>query len=138
MEFGFVTAALVGVSLWARFVRTARSVVLGPRPTAGSVVLDGLVAGVVLLAGFVAFVGAYAASRNVDVGLTLPSASDLPVVGLAASTPVALVAVTELVGVAADAYDRTDSHVAPALAYASVLLANRAVVVVFETGLRRW
>ena len=33
---------------------------------------------------------------------------------------------------------RTDSLLVPAVAYASLLFANRAVVVAFEAGLRGW
>lgn len=40
--------------------------------------------------------------------------------------------------VAADSYDRTDSLLAPAVAYAMLVLANRAVVVVFEAGIGSW
>jgi len=52
--------------------------------------------------------------------------------GLFASTQLATL------GVAAYTYDRTASLPVPALAYASLLLANRAVVVVFEAGMQSW
>jgi hypothetical protein len=40
--------------------------------------------------------------------------------------------------VAADAYERTDSLLAPALAYASLLLSNRAIVLALEAGVKSW
>ncbi|MFB6195254.1 MAG: hypothetical protein ABEI80_03720 [Haloplanus sp.] len=98
-EFALVAAALVGVSLWRRLLRDALSVVTLP-PAVDGVLVGGLLAGAVFLAGLVAFAGAYAAARDVDVRLTLPTRSDLPAVGLAVGVPLALVAVTKLVGVA--------------------------------------
>jgi hypothetical protein len=49
-------------------------------------------------------------------------------------------AVTQLavLGIAAYTYDRTASLLAPALAYAALLLANRIVVFVFEAGMQSW
>lgn len=41
-------------------------------------------------------------------------------------------------GVAAVAYDRTGSLVAPALAYASLFVADQLVVVLFEAGMQSW
>ncbi|MFC4551416.1 MULTISPECIES: hypothetical protein [Halorussus] len=43
-----------------------------------------------------------------------------------------------VLGVAADTYDRSDSLVVPALAYASLILTNSAVVLFFETGIQSW
>jgi len=61
--------------------------------------VNGLVNAVILLGGLVAFVAAYAAVRDFDVGLRLPARGDLPVVALAALLPVVLVALTKAVGV---------------------------------------
>jgi len=52
--------------------------------------------------------------------------------GLYAATQLAVLAV------AAYTYDETESLSVPALAYASLLLANRTVVFVFEAGMQNW
>lgn len=52
--------------------------------------------------------------------------------GLYAATQLAVL------GVAAYTYDETESLFVPALAYASLLLANRTVVFVFEAGMQSW
>jgi hypothetical protein len=51
-----------------------------------------------------------------------------------------LYAATQLIvlGVAAYTYSETESLFVPALAYASLLLANRTVVFVFEAGMQSW
>lgn len=51
-----------------------------------------------------------------------------------------LFVVTHLIvlAIAAYTYDRTDSLAVPALAYTSLMLANRFVVVVFEAGMQSW
>jgi len=43
-----------------------------------------------------------------------------------------------VLGVAAYTYNETESLIIPALAYASLLLANRTVVFVFEAGIQSW
>jgi len=103
VEFGVVTAALVCVSLWVRLVHEALAAVSGPGAVlGGNPLLAGLVNGGVVLAGLVSLAGAYAAVRDVDVGLTIPDATDLPTVVAVALLPPALVACTKLVGVATD------------------------------------
>jgi hypothetical protein len=74
-----------------------------------------------------------------------PAIGFVTLVGLAAVADVdtlagGLFALAHLVtfAVAAFAYDRTDSLLGPAVAYASLLLADRVVVVVFEAGMRSW
>jgi hypothetical protein len=74
-----------------------------------------------------------------------PAVAFVTLVGLSAVASVdtlagGLFALAHLVtfAVAAFAYDRTDSLLGPAVAYASLLLADRAVVVVFEAGMRSW
>lgn len=66
----------------------------------------------------------------------------LVVAGLAelGSLAGALFAVTHLAvfAVAAFTYDRTGSILAPAVAYTTLVLANRAVVVLFEAGIQSW
>lgn len=52
--------------------------------------------------------------------------------GLYAATQLAVL------GVAAYTYNETESLFAPALAYTSLLLANRTVVFVFEAGMQNW
>lgn len=96
-EFGLVIAMLAGLYLWRQLVTEALSVA---GLASGGVFVTGLVSGGILLAGLVALVGAYAAVRNIDFGLALPSTADLPAVALAVLIPVALVALTKLAGVA--------------------------------------
>jgi len=98
-ELGVVTAVLVGVLLWQRLVRETTAVVFGTPGAFDSLLVNGLVNAVILLGGLVAFVAAYAAVRDFDVGLRLPARGDLPVVALAALLPVVLVALTKAVGV---------------------------------------
>lgn len=52
--------------------------------------------------------------------------------GLYAATQLAVL------GIAAYTYNETESLLIPALAYASLLLANRSVVFVFEAGMQSW
>jgi hypothetical protein len=98
VELGIVAAALVGVLLWQRVATEATAVVFGTPGAFGSLFVNGLVSAAVLLGGLVVLVGAYAAVRDLDVGLRLPARRDLPVVGLAAVVPVVLVALTKAVG----------------------------------------
>lgn len=62
--------------------------------------------------------------------------------GVAAVGSVAggLFALTHLavLGLAAATYERTGSVAVPAVAYATLLLANRLVVFLFEAGLQSW
>lgn len=98
VEFGRVTAVLIGLYLWRRFVAGALSVV--GAPLAGGAFAGSLVSGGLLLLGIFLFTGAYAAVRDIDPGLSVPTGADVPAVGLAVLTPLALVALTKLVGVA--------------------------------------
>jgi hypothetical protein len=43
-----------------------------------------------------------------------------------------------VLGIAAYTYTETESLLVAALAYASLFLANRVVVVVFEAGMQNW
>jgi len=43
-----------------------------------------------------------------------------------------------VLGIAAYAYERTNSVLVPALAYTSLLLANTTVMFVFEAGMQSW
>jgi len=99
VELGVVTAALVGVLLWERFVMEATAAVFGTPGAFDSLLVNGLVNAAVLLGGLVAFVSGYAAVRDLDVGLRLPTRGSLPVVALAVVLPVSLVALTKVVGV---------------------------------------
>jgi hypothetical protein len=94
VEFGFVTAALVGLYLWQRLVA-----IVGPPPV-GSVLVGGVVSGGLVLLGVVLFAGTYVAVRDIDPGLAVPTRADRAAVAAAALTPLALVALTKLVGVA--------------------------------------
>ncbi|QZP37294.1 hypothetical protein [Halobaculum magnesiiphilum] len=93
-ELSTLTAALVGLSLWQRAVSAA----FASSPPFGGVLVGGLVAGGVFVAGVAAFAGAYASVRGIGPGVRLPSRRDLPLAAAAVAVPVALVALTELVG----------------------------------------
>ena len=95
-----MTAALVGVSLWRRLSSEVLSLAFGSPAAFDGLLLNGVVTGGVFVAGVALFAGLYAAVRDVDVGLALPSRNDLRLTGLAAVTPVALVGLTKLVGTA--------------------------------------
>jgi hypothetical protein len=99
VEFGLVTAALVGVYLWRRLSREVLSLVFGSPAAFDGLLIAGLVTGGFFVAGVALFVALYAAVRDIDVGLRLPSRADLRLVGVAAVVPVALVGLTKLVGV---------------------------------------
>jgi hypothetical protein len=62
------------------------------------VLVGGLITGGLFLAGLLLFVRAYTVFRNIELELTLPSWTDLPVLGLAGLAPVVLVGLTKLVG----------------------------------------
>ena len=99
VEFALVTATLVGVFLWRRLSRAAFSVVFGS-PAFDGPVVGGLVTGGFFVGGVALFAALYAGVRGVDVGLSLPTRDDLEPLGVAVALPVALVALTKLVGVA--------------------------------------
>jgi hypothetical protein len=96
VEFGIVTAVLIGLSLWQRLVSGVLASVGSPP---GNVLVGGFVSGGLLLLGTLLFTGAYATSRGIDLGLTVPTIADLPAVALAVLVPSTLVALTKLVGV---------------------------------------
>ena len=101
VEFGFVTAILVGVYLWQRVMRViteSLSSVLGSLSAFGGLPVSALVTGGLFTIGLVLFAGAYTASRDIDAGLALPSRTDVTLIGLAGVTPVVLVGFTKLVG----------------------------------------
>lgn len=98
VELGVVTAALVGLLLWHRFVWEATAVVFGTPGAFDSLLVNGLVNAALLLGGLIAFVAGYAAVRDFDIGLRLPTQGDLPAVALAALFPAVLVAFTKGVG----------------------------------------
>lgn len=98
VEFAVVTTALVGLYSWQRVVTTALSAVFGAPPWFGGVLVDGLVSGGVFVAGLGLFTLAYAAARDIDVGLAFPARTDASLVVLAGAAPVALVGLTKLVG----------------------------------------
>jgi hypothetical protein len=95
VAFALLTAALAVVVLWRHLVSSLLSAGVVPVPRSGLVV-DVLVTDGPFVVGIVAFAGAYAAVRDVDVTLTLPS--DGNPVGLAVAVPLALVGLTKLVG----------------------------------------
>lgn len=98
-ELAVVTAGLVVLFLWSRFVGLAAAwAAVESVPTVGWIPVGVAFAGGLFVLGVVAFAGAFAAVRGVDPGLSLPSRADLRFVGLAVVVPVVLVGVTELVG----------------------------------------
>lgn len=98
VEFGVVTAVLIGLSLWRRLVAGVLAAV--DLPSVGSVPVGGAVGGGLLLVGIVLFAGAYVAMRDIDPGLAVPTRADRAAIAAAVVTPLALVALTKLVGVA--------------------------------------
>jgi len=99
LEFGIITALLVGVYLWRELVSEVLATVFGKPPVVGGVLLGGLVSGGILLVGLIGFTVAYSRFREIDLGLRLPSLKVAPLVGLAVLTPIICVALTKLVGV---------------------------------------
>jgi hypothetical protein len=95
-ELGLITGVFVVLFLWQRLLRTAPLAAV--QPSVGGSPAAGAVNGGLLLCGIVAVVGAYAAVRDVDTGVTRPSAADLWWAGPATLTPPALVTLTALVG----------------------------------------
>jgi hypothetical protein len=98
VEFGYVTVTLVALHLWQRLVRESLSGVFESPPASGTVLIGGLITGGVFLAGLLLFVRAYTVFRNIELELTRPSRTDLPVIGLAGLAPVVLVGLIKLVG----------------------------------------
>lgn len=98
VAFASLTAALVVVALWRRVVSELLTAGVGPVPRSGGLLMDVLVTDGPFVVGVVAFAGAYAVVRDVDVGLALPSASDAKSVALALAVPPAFVGLTKLVG----------------------------------------
>lgn len=101
LEFGAITAVLAGVYLWERTLREVTdplSTLLGTARGFDGLLVGGLVSGCLFLVGLALFAGTYTASRDVAVGLSLPSPSNRRLLGLAVGAPVVLVGVTALVG----------------------------------------
>jgi len=96
-ELAAVVLALLGVHLWRRVATMLQPAVSNAVPVDG-LVADSLLAGAVLVGGLVAYVGAYAALRGVDVRLAPPSAGDRRRLGFALLLPPGLVACTKAVG----------------------------------------
>lgn len=71
---------------------------VGPLPGFVGLLATGLVTGGLFIAGLVLFTRTYAAAREIDVGWSLPSRAQLPLVGVAVVAPLALVGLTKLVG----------------------------------------
>jgi len=97
IEFTLVTAVLVELSLWHRLLSTLLAATVGPLPGFVGLLATGLVTGGLFIAGLILFTRAYAATREIDVGQSLPPRDALPLVGVAAAVPVVLVGLTKLV-----------------------------------------
>lgn len=128
-EFGVAAALLVGLYVWQRVVGEAMTAVVGDA-VPGGLAVHGLVHGSLLVGGLVGFAAAYVRARDIEVGRSLPSRGELPLVALALLVPAALVAVTKLVGtvtgVQYNALTRTAVAADPAL---------RPILVVTGVGL---
>lgn len=99
LEFGIITALLMGVYLWRELVSEVLTAVFGRSTVVGGVLLGGLVSGGILLVGLLGFAAAYSRFREIEIGLRLSSRKAVPLVGLAVLTPIVCVALTKLVGV---------------------------------------
>ncbi|MFD1642512.1 hypothetical protein [Halohasta litorea] len=99
-EFVRLTAILGGLYLWHRLGRAVTSTVapLGSSTPFGGSLLFSFLLGGVTVGGVLLFTVAYADSRNISLGLGLPSRRDRWLVGVAGLIPLAGVALTKLVG----------------------------------------
>lgn len=136
------TSAVVATTLVAGFVMVSDTGGLASTPDAGP--LAGIVLFVLLVAGAL-FVAERTDDDRVRTLAALPAAAVIAVVALSAVVEITSVAgavfgCSQLVvlAIAAYAYTRTDSLLAPALAYASFQIASKAVVVGFEAGMQGW
>lgn len=136
------TSAVVATTLVAGFVMVSDTGGLASTPEAGP--LAGIVLFVLLVAGAL-FVAERTDDDRVRTLAALPAAAVIAVVALSAVVEITSVAgavfgCSQLVvlAIAAYAYTRTDSLLAPALAYASFQIASKAVVVGFEAGMQGW
>jgi len=133
--------AVVATTLVAAFALVGTAGSVTPAPDAGKLAGLALVAGSLLCWDYASRSERRTVRRLGPVPFTLV----LVLLGLAA-----LVSVRSFAGacfafaqvgtfaVAAEAFRRTDSLLPPALAYASLVVANRVVVVGFEAGLQNW
>lgn len=139
-EFAIVTAVFGGLRLWQEALRGGISTLFGV--PFGGILADGLVYTGLFLGGLVAFAVPYARYRGIRIGLSLPSRSDARVLGLAAVGPIALAALTKLVGVLTGvSYNSltmtavaADAPLTPVLTIAGlgVLLGTPALVIVCQ------
>lgn len=97
-ELGLVVVAAAAFALWPHVASVVSRPVLDSSAVPNSLLVEGVVAGSVLLAGLCLFTGAYAAFRDIDVGIDLPSSEERRLAGLALVLPAALVALTKSVG----------------------------------------
>ncbi|WP_251330076.1 hypothetical protein [Haloplanus pelagicus] len=97
LELAVLVLALAGAHLWRRGA-TALLPILSRAVRVDGLVTRGLLAGALLLAGLVLYVGVYALLRDIDVGLSVPSGRDRRSLGLALAVPPLLVGLTKLVG----------------------------------------
>lgn len=136
------TGAVVATTLVAGFVMVSDTGGLASAPEAGP--LAGVVLFVLLVAGAL-FVAERTDNDRLRALAALPAAAVIAVVALSAVVEITSVAGAvfgcsqlAVLAVAAYAYTRTDSLLAPALAYASFQIASKAVVVGFEAGMQGW
>jgi hypothetical protein len=129
-EFGVVTALMGVVFVWRRVA----GVVVDPLATRWSVPAAGALGGLLFVVGIVAVTGAYAGLRDVGVGVSLPSLSDLPAIAVAGAVPVLFVGVTAaagtLAGVPYGSLTKTSyAQNAPVLPVATIAVLGLAVSV---------
>ncbi|QLD89068.1 hypothetical protein HWV07_08510 [Natronomonas salina] len=139
-EFAIVTAVFGGLYLWQEALRG--SILSLFDLSFGGVLADGLVYTGLFLGGLAAFAVPYARYRGIRIGLSLPTRTDARVLGLAAVGPVALAALTKLVGVLTGvSYSSltmtavaADAPLTPVLAIAGlgILLGTPALVIVCQ------
>ncbi|WP_276246671.1 MULTISPECIES: hypothetical protein [unclassified Haladaptatus] len=97
VELGLVGAMLGVVYLWRQGLRAiaqSHTSVLGSVPVVG-----GFASGFIFLAGLIVFIAAYASIRDVPVAFRLPDRTNRSAFVVAGFVPLALVALTKLVGV---------------------------------------
>ncbi|USZ67552.1 hypothetical protein NGM10_12545 [Halorussus salilacus] len=97
-ELAFAVCAVGGFALWHHTASTVASSAVDALSLPGGLPVEGLLGGSLLLAGSFLFAGAYVTLRDIEVGVALPSADDLPLVGVAIALPAVLVGLTKFVG----------------------------------------
>lgn len=96
-EFGVIVVVTIALYFLQNVALDVASRVLDVVGFSGGLLASGLFLGGAMVAGSAALTAAYAKRREVEVGLGLPTAEDVPSVALAATLPAGLVGLTKLV-----------------------------------------